>query len=56
MVANGFKAGRDGSYGYGYSYDYATSGTGAKADPSPAAGSSPNGAVSAEQPVPTTKT
>jgi succinoglycan biosynthesis transport protein ExoP len=62
VIANGFKAGRFGSYGYGYSYDY---GPGAPTSPSvtPAAGASPasvdtsaptsiNGAVSPEEPVP----
>jgi len=51
VVANGFKAGRGGSYGYGYSYDYATSGTGTKV----AAEALPNGAVSSDEPVPTVK-
>jgi Mrp family chromosome partitioning ATPase len=51
VVANGFKSGRLGGYGYGYSYDYAPEGTGrASAD---AAAASPNGALSAEEPVPT---
>jgi Mrp family chromosome partitioning ATPase len=60
VVANGFKAGRRGSYGsYGYAYDYATSGTG------PAAGTgvtaqagtegSANEAVSSDAPVPTSQ-
>jgi len=56
VVANGFKSGRRGGYGYGYSYDYAASGagatTGAKAG---AEAASPNGAVSADEPVPTAK-
>ena len=58
VVANGFKAGRGGSYGYGYSYDYAPTGTGpSKANPDgpPPGGSSPNGTVSSDQPVPTAK-
>jgi len=49
VVANGFKAGRLGSYGYGYGYDYAPSGA---AQPSGAAVSS-NGVASSEEPVPT---
>jgi capsular exopolysaccharide synthesis family protein len=51
VIANGFKAGRRGSYGYGYGYDYAPAKT---AQPSDAA-VSPNGAVSAEETVPTVK-
>ncbi len=52
VVANGLKSSRRGGYGsYGYAYNYATSGTGAKADPD----GSPNGAVSADEPVPTAK-
>jgi Mrp family chromosome partitioning ATPase len=58
VVANGFKSGRRGSYGYGYSYDYAASGagatTGVKAGLGPASASStsPNGAATADEPVP----
>jgi capsular exopolysaccharide synthesis family protein len=50
VVANGFKAGRGGSYGYGYSYDYAP------VEPEQPSGVlvSPNG-VSPEAPVPTAK-
>ncbi len=59
VVANGFKAGRGGSYGYGYSYDYATSGSGpttaSESGPTSALPASSNGAVSAEEPVPTAK-
>jgi succinoglycan biosynthesis transport protein ExoP len=51
VIANGFKAGRRGSYGYGYGYDYSPAKT---AQPSDAA-VSPNGAVSAEETVPTAK-
>ena len=59
VVANGFKAGRGGSYGYGYSYDYAPTGTPPpKSDPDepPTAGASPNGASVSDQPVPSAKT
>jgi Mrp family chromosome partitioning ATPase len=59
VVANGFKAGRGGSYGYGYSYDYAPTGASpSKADPNgppPPGGSSPNGTVSSDAPVPTSQ-
>jgi hypothetical protein len=63
VVANGFKSGRRGSYGYGYSYDYAAGGTGATAgasptdgaDGPPTAGAFPNGAVSADEPIPTSQ-
>jgi len=55
VVANGLKSGRGGSYGYGYSYDYATSGTGGPASTDVAA-ASPNGAVSSDEPVPTSQT
>lgn len=51
VIANGFKAGRRGSYGYGYGYDYAPAKT---AQPSDAA-VSPNGVASSEEPVPTVK-
>jgi capsular exopolysaccharide synthesis family protein len=50
VVANGFKSGRLGGYGYGYSYDYAGSGSVS------AAPVSPNGAITAEEPVPSAKT
>jgi len=51
VVANGFKSGRLGG-SYGYTYDY----TAARAAPSAsAAAASPNGPVSAEEPVPTEK-
>jgi hypothetical protein len=56
VVANGFKQGRRGGYGsYGYAYNYATTGTGPTAgtDGPPTAGASPNGAASADEPVPT---
>jgi len=58
VVANGFKAGRGGSYGYGYSYDYAPTGTPPKADPDvpPTAGASPNGVASSDAPIPTSQT
>jgi len=66
VVANGFKQGRRGGYGsYGYAYDYATSGTGptagtgatagAGAEGSPPTGAFPNGAVSADEPIPTSQ-
>jgi succinoglycan biosynthesis transport protein ExoP len=63
VVANGLKSGRRGSYGYGYSYDYAAGGTGATAgasptdgaDGPPTAGAFPNGAVSADEPIPTSQ-
>ena len=66
VVANGFKQGRRGGYGsYGYAYDYATSGTGptagtgapagASAEGSAPTGAFPNGAVSADEPVPTAR-
>jgi capsular exopolysaccharide synthesis family protein len=51
VIANGFKVGRRGSYGYGYGYDYEPAKPG---QPSEAA-VSPNGAVSAEETVPTAK-
>ncbi len=51
VVANGFKAGRLGSYGYGYGYGYDYAPAGAK-QPSGAAVSS-NGVASSEAPVPT---
>ena len=56
VVANGFKSGRRG-YGYGYSYDYAAgggkSGEPPKTEaPSTDGAASPNGAGSAEAPVP----
>jgi capsular exopolysaccharide synthesis family protein len=53
VVANGFKAGRFDSYGYGYGYggSYAPA---APERPS-AAGASPNGAVSVEEPAPTSR-
>ncbi len=50
VVANGFKAGRLGSYGYGYSYNYAP----AKPEQPSGMRLSPNG-VSPEAPVPTAK-
>jgi len=49
VVANGFKAGRLGSYGYAYDYAYAG------AERPPTAGVSPNGAATADEPVPTAK-
>ena len=58
VVANGLKSGRRGSYGYGYSYDYAAGGTGATAGvkaglgPASASSTSPNGAATADEPVP----
>jgi capsular exopolysaccharide synthesis family protein len=50
VVANGFKQSRRSGYGYGYgySYDYAASG-------SVPASASPNGAVSADEPIAITK-
>jgi len=61
VVANGFKAGRGGSYGYGYSYDYAPTGSGpttpSSSDPtSGSPGASPNGTSASDQPVPSAKT
>ncbi len=47
VVANGFKAGRLGSYGYAYDYAYAVD------ERPPTAGVSPNGAVSADEPAST---
>jgi succinoglycan biosynthesis transport protein ExoP len=52
VVANGFKAGGQGSYGYAYNYSY-TSGNQPTA---PVADVSPNGAASSEHPVSTVKT
>ena len=49
VIANGFKARRNAPYSYDYNYSY----TPEKASATPAADASPNGAVSAEQPVPT---
>ncbi len=55
VIANGFKSGRRGSYGgYGYAYDYSYTPDKQPASPpadTAAAGASPNGAGSAEQPV-----
>jgi capsular exopolysaccharide synthesis family protein len=52
VVANGFKAGRLGSYGYGYSYDYAPS----KPRQQPSGMLvSPNGLAASETRVPTVK-
>jgi succinoglycan biosynthesis transport protein ExoP len=51
VIANGFKAGRRGGYGYGYGYDYAPTKSGQPSSES----ASPNGAASAEEPVPTVK-
>jgi uncharacterized protein (DUF433 family) len=53
VVANGFKAGRRGGYGsYGYAYNYATTGTGPTTETG-LTSASPNGAVTADEPVPT---
>jgi len=49
VVANGFKAGRLGSYGYGYGYDYAPT----KSKQPSSESVSSNGVASAEEPVPT---
>jgi Mrp family chromosome partitioning ATPase len=49
VIANGFKARGNAPYAYAYAYDYAASGSG----PASAAPASPNGAVSADEPVPT---
>jgi receptor protein-tyrosine kinase len=54
VVANGFKAGRGGSYGYGYSYDYAPTGSGPTNTPT-SSDLSPNGVSPSDQPVPTAK-
>jgi succinoglycan biosynthesis transport protein ExoP len=51
VVANGFKPGRLGG-SYGYTYDYTAAGAAPSAS---AAAASPNGPVSAEEPVPTKK-
>jgi hypothetical protein len=61
VVANGFKSGRRGSYGNGYYNDYAAGGGGATAGvkaglgPASASSTSPNGAATADEPVPTVK-
>jgi Mrp family chromosome partitioning ATPase len=53
VIANGLKSGRRGSYGgYAYNYSYVSG----KQPATPAADASPNGAVAAEEPVPTVKT
>jgi capsular exopolysaccharide synthesis family protein len=53
VVANGFNARRNAPYSYDYNYSYAAE----QSPPSaPAAGSSPNGAVSSDQPAQTVKT
>jgi receptor protein-tyrosine kinase len=51
VIANGFKAGRLASYGYAYNYAYA----GAERPSADTAAASANGAVSAEEPMPTAK-
>jgi succinoglycan biosynthesis transport protein ExoP len=51
VIANGFKARRNAPYSYAYDYSYAPK----KQSATPAAGVSPNGAVSADEPVATTK-
>jgi Mrp family chromosome partitioning ATPase len=51
VIANGFKARRNAPYSYAYDYSYVSE----KQSATPAAGVSPNGAVSAEEPVSTTK-
>ncbi len=59
VIANGFKTGRRGSYGYGYGYDYTPTKPGRPSGPAgsePSSGSpavSPDGTVSAGEPVPT---
>lgn len=50
VIANGFKARRNAPYSYAYDYSYAPK----KQSATPAAGVSPNGAASAEEPVATT--
>jgi capsular exopolysaccharide synthesis family protein len=57
VIANGFKAGRLGSYAYGYGYDYSPAGLDQLSrplgsEPSSGGGVSPEGAGSVEQPVP----
>jgi succinoglycan biosynthesis transport protein ExoP len=57
VIANGFKAGRRGSYGYGYGYDYnptKPAEPSGPADPGASSGAPvvPDVAVAAEQPVP----
>jgi polysaccharide biosynthesis transport protein len=58
VVANGFKAGRRGSYGYDYNYSYTPEKQppATPANASPTAGAFPNGTVSSDAPVPTAKT
>ncbi len=51
VIANGFKARRNAPYSYAYDYSYAPKKRSAK----PAAGVSPNGVVSADEPVSTAK-
>ena len=56
VIANGFKARRNAPYSYAYDYSYQSepsSGSGPSSGEAAAPGSSPNGAVSADQPVPT---
>ena len=52
VIANGFKARRNAPYSYDYNYSYTPE---KQAAATPTADASPNGAVSAEQPVPTVK-
>jgi capsular exopolysaccharide synthesis family protein len=51
VIANGFKARRNAPYSYAYDYSY----TPEKQPPVPVADGSPNGAVSADEPVPAGK-
>jgi succinoglycan biosynthesis transport protein ExoP len=50
VIANGFKARRNAPYSYAYDYSYRTVPSSADAE-----SSSPNGAISAEEPMPTVK-
>jgi capsular exopolysaccharide synthesis family protein len=57
VIANGFKARRNAPYAYAYDYSYRSEpSTGSGLPTADAASSSPNGAVSADKPVPTSKT
>jgi len=51
VIANGFKARRNAPYSYAYDYSYTPDKQ--PASPPAAGGASPNGAVSADEPVPT---
>jgi succinoglycan biosynthesis transport protein ExoP len=55
VIANGFKARRNAPYSYAYDYSQAKPEPPKAEPPSTGGGSSPNGAVSAEEPVPTAR-